>query len=299
MKMKPPKSITVALELHNSDDALLNFTEMLNRQLDFSEITALHVLPSNSPIFAAEIQQMGESSNFTSIYEDMMEDEFENYLSGRCGTSQKFQVRYGDIEDTVLKTVTEDLPDLLIIGQNNKKALHNLTGERIVRKVKADVLVIPSAAKAKISKILVPVDFSEDAMNALERIVAVNELLYEPAEITVLNVPRAIHKANNEPITNNDNFLDTRDESRRKFLDVMLHKKFEDVADKIQIKIVEQGTMTVAEEILRYAQNNHFDLIALGARGHTATSRLLFGSVTEDVVAKSAYIPVWAVKKNI
>lgn len=296
MKMKSPKHTTIALELHNSDEALLNFTEMLNRQLDFDKITALHVLPSNSPVFAAETQQLGESTNFTSIYENIMEDEIENYLSGRCGQTQNFHVRYGNIEETVLKTVMEDLPDLLIIGQDNKKALHNLTGERIVRKVKADVLVIPSGAKPQISKILVPIDFSEDAMNALARIVAINELLYQPAEITVLNVPRAIHKANNEPIINNDNFLDTRDESRRKFLETTVRKKFGDVADKINIEVVEQGTMTIAEEILRYAQNNHFDLIALGARGHTATSRLLFGSVTEDVVKKSTYIPIWAVK---
>lgn len=174
-----------------------------------------------------------------------------------------------------------------------------MTGERIVRKVKADVLVVPSGAKPEINKILVPIDFSEDAMNALARVVAINELLYQPAEITVLNVPRAIHKANNEPIINNDNFLDTRDESRRKFLETTVRKKFGDVADKISVKIVEQGTLIIAEEILLYAQNNHFDLIALGARGHTSTSRLLFGSVTEDVVKKSAYIPVWAVKSSI
>lgn len=121
MKMKSPKRVTIALELHNSDDVLLNFTEMLNRQLDFDEITALHVLPSNSPVFTAQTQQVGEAVNFTSIYENMMEDEFENYLSGRCGQTQNFHVRYGDIEDTVLKTVMEDLPDLLIIGQDNKK----------------------------------------------------------------------------------------------------------------------------------------------------------------------------------
>ena len=296
MKMKSPKRTTIALELHNSDDTVLNFTEMLNRQLDFSEITALHVLPSNSPVFAAETQQVAESPSFTSIYEGMMEDEFENYLSGKCGQSQKFQVRYGDIEETVLKTVMEDFPDLLIVGQNNKKALSNLAGERIVRKVKSDVLVIPNGAKPAIEKILVPIDFSEDAINALARMVAINELLRQPVEITVLNVPRAIHKANNEPIANNDNFLDTRDESRRSFLESMLKKNFKDVADKIKIVIVEQGTMTVAEEILRYAQNNHFDLIALGARGHTSTSRILFGSVTEDVVKNSIYIPVWAVK---
>ena len=147
--------------------------------------------------------------------------------------------------------------------------------------------------------ILVPIDFSEDAMRALERITAINELLYQPAEITVLNVPRAIHTSNDETTHSNNNFLDTRNKSRSIFLKAMLDKNFETVSDKITIKVIEQGEMTVAEKILQYAQNNHFDLIALGARGHTSTSRLLFGSVTEDVVKKSTYIPIWAVRSKI
>lgn len=296
--MKSPKRTTIALELHNSDDALLNFVEMLNRQLDFDGVTALHVLPKK-PLFAAENQQLDESENLTSIYEDKMENELEEYLSSRCGQSKNFHVRYGDIQETVLNTVMEDLPDLLIIGQNNKKILHNLAGEHIVRKVRTDVLVVPSDAKPELKKILVPIDFSEDAMRALERITAINELLYQPAEITVLNVPRAIHTSNDETTHSNNNFLDTRNKSRSIFLKAMLDKNFETVSDKITIKVIEQGEMTVAEKILQYAQNNHFDLIALGARGHTSTSRLLFGSVTEDVVKKSTYIPIWAVRSKI
>lgn len=289
MKKTFPEKVTLALALDNSDNALLEYAEYLNRRLDFTEINAVHVMENvEAPIanFANAIRET----------EAVLEEKLEDNLSGQCYTTQSYEVKSGDVEETLIKTLCEKCPDLFLVGKDNKKVLRSLSLDRVVRKVKSDVLIIPASARAGIQKVLVAVDFSEDSVIALRRMLEFKKKLAVPFTVRVLNIPKKIAKINVSRDIPAIKLQSTRVESRRTFLRSVLNKNFPDTADEIEIAVKEQGNLTVAEEILRYAENNKFDLIAVGARGHTSTSSTLFGSVTEEIALKTNYIPVWSVK---
>ena len=58
---------------------------------------------------------------------------------------------------------------------------------------------------------------------------------------------------------------------------------------------VTRGGTKAAPEIVKYAQNNDYDLIVIGARGMGATKEMLLGSVSNQVVHTSK-VPVMVVR---
>jgi len=51
----------------------------------------------------------------------------------------------------------------------------------------------------------------------------------------------------------------------------------------------------IAEQIIKYAEDDHYDLIVAGAKGHGVLEQLLMGGVTRNLVSLSR-IPVLVVK---
>jgi len=140
----------------------------------------------------------------------------------------------------------------------------------------------------KLSRILVPTDFSEGSQTALEYACG----LAKPfdAEIHLLHVI-----ANDTAIAmGSDGFFSVSDDILND-IRAGVKKKLEETADKISTSV--RNIVTVVREgppfseIVQYAKANDIDMIVLGTHGRTGISHLLIGSVAEKVVRK-ARIPV-------
>jgi len=81
MKNFNTDKVIVALGLHGQDDCLLDYVEFLNRQFDFKEITALHVLPKSTPVLEAETAQTVTGYRAQYDYEEQLEESIEEYIS--------------------------------------------------------------------------------------------------------------------------------------------------------------------------------------------------------------------------
>ena len=264
--------IIIALGLHGQDDCLLDYLEFLNRQFDFKEITALHVLPSSTPILEAETAQTVTDYKAQDDYEEQLEETIEEYISSRCGQAERCLVKFGNIEEEVLKTAEEESPQILFFGQKNNTALHALSAERVVREAKTTLLSVPQGSQPKIRKILVPVDFSEPSIEALKSAVAFNNQLKNPAKITVLNVT-----GNEDSLKNHLGTLQKlREDSRRDFLKILIKKNLPKELGNLKIKVISRAKDTPAEAIIKYAERKNFDFVVMGAKGNSAFSVLIF-----------------------
>jgi nucleotide-binding universal stress UspA family protein len=149
-------------------------------------------------------------------------------------------------------------------GETKRKPHLGSVAKKVALNAKTSVLI---AREREISKILVPVDGSENSRKAFEHAVALAR--ETDSKMTLMNVM-------------DSNFFMVQPELSREIGKKILSQ----AADKAEgVKIyqrLEPGNP--AETIIRIAQDEDFDLIVMGSRGHGAMKRWLLGSVSDHVI---------------
>jgi universal stress protein A len=139
------------------------------------------------------------------------------------------------------------------------------------------------------TNILVPIDFSPCAERALEYACELAAKL--GAKVHVVN---AIGNAVPElSVALTDQMLASLRHSNAAVLDKLLEPRRGDVAFG-ELRVVDDDPR---DAILKAAAAVHADLIVIGTHGRRGLSRMLLGSVTEDVVRR-APCPVLAVREE-
>jgi nucleotide-binding universal stress UspA family protein len=150
-------------------------------------------------------------------------------------------------------------------------------------------------------KILVPIDFSDCSINALEYAIVIAKKLN--FSITVFHsfyfsmppeydaISSYINITIEEEQKNNENQI-------KALLKKYENEQYEDDSQKLQMdSIVKLGLIT--EDITALAVEHHFDMIVMGTKGATGIDKLLFGSVTANIIGENNIkCPVLAVPKE-
>ncbi|MFB6071560.1 MAG: universal stress protein [Halobacterium sp.] len=140
------------------------------------------------------------------------------------------------------------------------------------------------------SKILVPIDGSKQAEDALEY--ALEE--FKDADITVINVIDPIEAGYTAQATvpgYSEEWFEQAKESADELFD-----EAQETADKYDHPldtVTEVGRPS--RTIVDYADENDIDHIVMGSHGRSGVSRILLGSVAENVVRRSP-VPVTIVR---
>lgn len=140
---------------------------------------------------------------------------------------------------------------------------------------------------SKIKKILMPTDFSENANQALRYGARMADLF--DAELTLFHV---ISIYEEDPYDQKHKFPDLKAFNAK--LEVSAMSKMETYAPHLENIKVQQATarsISPADEVLKFARENDFDLIVMGTHGRSAITHFLLGSVAENVV-RHATCPV-------
>lgn len=137
-------------------------------------------------------------------------------------------------------------------------------------------------------RVLVPTDFSDESVKVVEDWIGNVE---SPEQLTVIHV--APHAVPSEADLAMGWDLESS-ESRKSHLLEMLRKKFSD--QKYAKVNFEVRFGTPAVEIVKYAEEQQINLIALPSHGRTGLARLMIGSVAEQVV-RLAHCPVLVIRE--
>lgn len=136
------------------------------------------------------------------------------------------------------------------------------------------------------SRVLVPIDFSEESFAALQ---PAREFVTAASGLYVLHVLSHLHPAEPGVVWNN---LD--DPKRKQKVEEALRDRFQN-SDYQNVHIM----VTVGDpssEIIDYAKTIEADLIVIPSHGRTGLSRFFLGSVAERVV-RFAHCPVVVLRK--
>lgn len=134
--------------------------------------------------------------------------------------------------------------------------------------------------------VLVPLDFSEDAIKALKSTV---EFVDDPHKVHAVNVLPPLEATEPGVVWQT---LD--DQTRIAKVKETFEKYFPEAAYKDVKFTVEIGNPS--SEIIDYAQNNAIDLIVIPSSGKTGLPRFFMGSVAEKVV-RFSHCPVLVLRK--
>ncbi len=195
--------------------------------------------------------------------------------------------------------------ELIVVGTRGKTGLEHIllgsTAERIIRMAPCPVLTVPmvkqpaegssGTEKQNIppKRILVPVDFSDCSLDALEYGTLVAQR--SQAFITLLHVL--------EPVSYGLDFTLPR-VTKREHVRTELTRRLSKLASALTSAGVSSDFAIsgglAADSILDTARSQLVDLIIMGTHGRRGLSHTLFGSVAESVLRRSSY-PVLTVRR--
>lgn len=212
------------------------------------------------------------------------------------GVSADYAVIQGkSAANSILEYVQQNPYDLIIMGTHGRTGIkHFILGsiaEKLVRLSPTPVLTLhKSTQKFRLKHILMPVDFSEFSLKAVEYGTEIARRFQ--SEITLLHVIEslpypAFYPEGFSPAFDFDPQLRQRINEN---LDTILHD-----AELPVHRVIRMGTPST--EIVHYAQKKDIDLILMSTRGLTGLEHILIGSTTERVVRMSE-VPVLTIERH-
>ena len=289
------QNVSVAVDLSKTDDKVLRYIKFLANELNIKKLNLIHVIPSilspgNADWEMHEILGVGFN----------LRDKIKSQLLTKTdfifdnGVSADVEIVEGNPYREMITAAESLKSNLVVVGRKEKSDGSGITAKRIARNFSGHVLFVPPDAPLKISRISVPVDFSENSARALEMAIDLS------SKVKNCSV-RCVHIVNTAP---SNYYLDLKTRSR---LDTQFLQSSKDAWDifvqkndfkKYEVPIdFEQNFNDSSSKILsNYFNNQHSDLVVMGAKGHTAFEKFLYGSVTEKFVDNFNDCPVMIVR---
>jgi nucleotide-binding universal stress UspA family protein len=221
--------------------------------------------------------------------------------AGEKGIEVRGQVIVGYPPDEILKYAEENSIDLIMLSTHGKSGIRrwDLGGiaDKVIHAATKPIWLVPSEIREEIifdklptRTVLIPLDGSKHAESVIPHILELAKMRGTPAETVLLNVkvpPRPYGRT----------WAEVPDEAEFDVNTYMngIIKKFKAAGLPARAVCLEG---IPADEILKYARQNHPQLIAMSTHGNSIFSHLLYPDVTENVVRRLKKTPIFLVKPN-
>ncbi|MGH7343385.1 MAG: universal stress protein [Candidatus Rokuibacteriota bacterium] len=215
------------------------------------------------------------------------------------GFAIETDVGVGDPRSEIIRIADEWAADLVVLGARGmgrvKRFLLGSVSLAVARHASCSVLVVKGRPR-KLDSVLVAMDGSEDSFRAVRFLESL--ALSQPTRVRLLSVVERLRQPTTAPLAVRGHIvrvLKELDAERRGELDKVLERAAAELDDKITRVTRSTSTGNPADVIVATAQSTDTDLVVVGARGLGGLSRLLLGSVSENVL-RHARCPVLIVK---
>jgi nucleotide-binding universal stress UspA family protein len=195
----------------------------------------------------------------------------------------------GDVRDVILETAVSEQVDLIIMSTHGRTGLRRLVlgsvAESVLRMTPCPVLVLRN--RIDFSRMMIALDGSELA-----------ELVLEPAMALaqMFDMPMVLARVEDEMNGHDSRHLYAVNQMEPG-LGEQVRRTYEELAEKYLQKLIAQRNETMpavqcvvarsddpAQALLKLADLNKCDLVAVTTHGRTGFSRLVYGSVTEHLL---------------
>ncbi|MEN2282554.1 universal stress protein [Algoriphagus sp. SE2] len=285
------KKLIVCLDQSPLDQTLVQYAEFIAKVNQTKKIYFVNVI-KNLTIPKEVLEEFPNLvENMINERKESMESIVKEHFKHTKGISFSFVVKEGSLSKKILKLSEEKSADMILIGRKVKLSGTGVASLRLARRASCSLLIVPEGSKPKLTKLLVPSDFSEYSKDALEEAIMIAEKHgknnLEVICQNVFSVPSGYHFTG---------------KTYEEFTQIMqLHaeinyKKFIRKIDTKGIKITPIYTKDddddPVEEIVSKAVEIGADGIIIGAKGRTAATALFIGSMAERLIQYNESLPL-------
>jgi nucleotide-binding universal stress UspA family protein len=206
------------------------------------------------------------------------------------GIEMDFVVKEGNLSKKILKLAEEKSADLILIGRKVALPGTGVASHRMARRASCSLLIVPEQSQPKLTTLLVPSDFSDHSIHALEEAIGMAKKYGGGIEIifqNVLSIP--------------SNYA-TTGKTYEEFAELMKKhaesnfKKFIRKIDTKGIPITPIYTKDddddPVQEIVAAALEHKAEVIIIGAKGKTGATALHIGSMAERLIQFNKSLPL-------
>lgn len=297
--MKSFQRILVALDHTVFDEKLIRY---FNK---FSELTApqkVHFLYVDEDLEippGMEITYNDKAGNLLSkdeIIKKALTQKIDAGFNKRGDAEVTIDILEGEPLKEILHWVKVKEADLLVVGNKKLSEGSGVMAKRIARHASCAVLFVPETSQENIHKLLVPVDFSDHSKVALQGAIDLAAELKD-ARVTAFTTYDVPMTGNPSINMSYDRFVEDMSDFKKEALEkFVLNFKSKGVEINTAHALNEKGNP--AKQIYAQAVKGSFDLIVIGAKGHSTFERILLGSVTEKLLGLDKEIPVLVLRKQ-
>lgn len=199
--------------------------------------------------------------------------------------------------EAIIDYATDRDMDVVVMGTHGRQGMERLlsgsVSEEVVRGAPCPVFtVLPSAEESgvpTISRVLAPVDLSEQSSMVVDHAAALSDAYGTPLDLLHV-VEEAAYPSAYGLDTTSPTLPDVQDRAREAL--ETLASELEMRTDPVNIHVLAGNA---ARDIVEFADKHEADLIVMATHGRTGLDRFLIGSVAEKVV-RQAPCPVFTLK---
>ncbi|MBN2397576.1 MAG: universal stress protein [Deltaproteobacteria bacterium] len=292
------KNVTVGLALGEQDKTKIRYAGLVSWLASSERITFSHIVSRGK---LPEKAGAGVPSSIEKTTRRLMKELVEKYYDGPPATKLEYDIIPESplVEIDILRRLREQEADLIILG----KISGEFTGEETVpvsisRKAACSTLYVPQEVEPRTHhpqeiSILVPVDFSENAADAMRLAIdfAVAHEIPSIYCVHVYDVPLGYYKRGKEYEEFAEVMEKNAEQKCREFIKDINFKGI--YLNPIIVRIHKKPYETIAQTVEEYG----IDLVIIGSRGKNAAARFLLDSVTEQLI-RTTTAPLLSYKKK-
>lgn len=290
--MYPLKRILVGLDLSEMDIPLIKFAAAIAKASLSNKVYFINVVPPLNIPLAIQKEFPLLMDNAVEDRKKQIWEKIDLYFDKNAAKETQVAVKEGVPAKKILKFSLEKNIDLIVVGRKTSLKGSGLVSYRLARRAACSLFIVPEGLEPKIEKILVPSDFSDYSVIAMEE--AFNIANKTGAKIivqNVYNVPAGYHYTGRTF----DEFARIMEKNAKKDYRKFI-RKIETGGIKPKVVYSLDKNDDPVEDIYEMAESLQPVCIVIGAKGRTATTAIFLGSLAERLVQINKKFPLMVVR---
>ncbi|MBU2915936.1 MULTISPECIES: universal stress protein [Reichenbachiella] len=267
-------NLLVCLDGTNLDDHLLEYSSMMARFFKNTKTTFIHVAPSNTDMAMKKYLQDKIDRLFT--------NDCEKHIEMVQGTGAQHILGWSGLKDI----------DVVVMGIKPRSVSSGINATKVLNGSLCSVMLVPVTEKYDVSRVLIPLDFSENSLKSLNTALRIKE--YTDIEVILQHV-YFVPTGYSSTGKTYDEFAEIMLKNKQKEYDVF---KKTNALDDSQFEVIFtlDEDQKPSDNIYELAQERDVDLIIIGSKGRTKAASMLVGSTAVSLVHYDQDIPCLVVK---
>ncbi|MBK6263420.1 universal stress protein [Marivirga sp. S37H4] len=292
--MYPIKRILIGLDLSEMDSTMIEFADFISKTSGVEDIYFVNVI-KNLQIPKDVLKEF--PNMITDVIKERktkMEQALNSFIDNDFKPKAHFEVLTGKIADSILNFSKKEDIDLIVMGRREKAAESGSLSQRLARRAACSLLIIPEGTKPTMDKILVPSDFSDYSVLALEEAIEIAVVNDRKTEIVVQNVytvPTGYHYTGKTYEEFSQVMRKNAEKDYKNFINQIDTKGI-----KLKAVYSQDTNDDVTTDMLDKAREIKANAIIIGAKGRTTTTAFFLGSITERLIQLDSDIPLMVVR---